>query len=344
VPVAVLGATGTVGQRFVALLADHPSFELVRLCASERTAGKPYGEVVRWALAEPLPARAARLVVEAPEPGSAPEPLVLSALDAAVAGPLETAFAEAGALVVTNASAHRMDPDVPLVVPEVNPEHLELVAERPAGRGAILANPNCSAIGLALALAPIERAYGLDRAHVATLQALSGAGLPGVPALAIADNVIPFIRGEEEKLEREPRKILGRLAGERIEEHPLVVSAQCTRVGISDGHTALVSFATRRSATREGLHDALASFRGEPQERRLPSAPARPIVVHEAEDAPQPRLHRELERGMAVSVGRLRPCPLLGWKMVVLSHNTLRGAAGGALLVAELAHARGLVR
>jgi aspartate-semialdehyde dehydrogenase len=344
-PVTVLGATGTVGQRFVALLAEHPWFELARVCASERSAGRSYGDVVRWSLAAPLPAAAARLPVEACEPdgrtrgalaGEGPW-LVLSGLDSTVAGPIETAFAEAGALVVTNASPHRMADDVPLVVPEVNPGHLELVHARiAAGRGAIVANPNCSTIGLVLALAPLDAAFGVRRVSVTTQQALSGAGLPGVPGLAIADNVIPYIAGEEEKLEREPARILGALVGERIEPHPLVVSAQCTRVAVTDGHLAHGSVELERAADAAALIEAWRSFRAEPQERRLPRAPEHPTLWLDAPDAPQPRLHRDLERGMAVSIGRLRPCPILGWRFTQLSHNTLRGAAGGALLVAEL--------
>jgi aspartate-semialdehyde dehydrogenase len=253
--------------------------------------------------------------------------------------------------VVTNAGSHRMDPGVPLVVPEVNPDHLDLVSDlvsdrpagRPPGRGAILANPNCSTIGLALALAPLDRAFGVERVLVVTMQAVSGAGLPGVPAMQAIDNVVPYIVREEEKVERETRKILGRLDGGRFVDHPVVVSAACNRVPVVDGHTACVSVALARPASVEEARRAMAGFTAEPQRRRLPTAPRRPVVVLDADDAPQPRLHRDLERGMAAVVGRLRPCPLLGLKFVTLSHNTLRGAAGGALLLAELAAARGLV-
>jgi len=341
VPVAILGATGTVGQRFVQLLDDHPWFRIVALCASERSAGRQYGEAVRWYLPGVVPESVRHLRLDTPRPDLDAR-LVFSALSTHAAGPIESAFAEAGHVVVTNASPHRMDADVPLIVPEVNASHLDLVSER-VGHGMILANPNCSTIGLALALKPLEDAFGLRCCHVTTLQALSGAGLPGVPASAIADNVLPYIAGEEEKLEREPKKILGRLEGNAIVEHGLVLSAQCTRVGVRDGHTELVSVELERDASASELIEAWTTFRAEPQELRLPSAPLRPTLYLEDEDAPQPRLHRDLERGMACSIGRLRPCPLLGWKFVTLSHNTLRGAAGGALLVAELARARGLL-
>ena len=347
-PVAVLGATGSVGQRFVSLLENHPWFTLAHVCASQRSAGRAYGAVVPWALPGPVPSGARELRVQPCEPeqlaagGAGAVRLVFSALDSAVAGPIESAFADAGHLVVTNASPHRMASDVPLIVPEVNPGHLDLLQGHGAG-GAILANPNCSTIGLALALKPLDDAFGVRRCHVSTLQALSGAGLPGVPASAIADNVLPFIRGEEDKLETEPRKILGRLENERFVEHAIELSAQCTRVAVSDGHTELVSVELERRATRDELIEVWNSFRAEPQEHRLPSAPERPTLYLDDEQAPQPSLHRDLEEGMACSIGRLRPCPLFDWKFVALSHNTLRGAAGGALLVAELAKARGLL-
>jgi aspartate-semialdehyde dehydrogenase len=346
IPVAVLGATGSVGQRFVALLADHPWFELRALTASERSAGRPYCDAVNWAQTTPLPPAFAGRVLERTEPEATEGcPIAFSALDSSIAGEAETAFARAGRLVVSNSRNHRMDPDVPLVVPEVNPDHLELVrpaAER-AGRGAILTNPNCSTIGLVMALKPLVEAFGVERLHVSTLQAVSGAGLPGVPSLSILDNAIPFISGEEEKLESEPLKILGSLGEGGIESARIAISAQCNRVPVSDGHTLCVSVGLARRAEARELREAWESFSAEPQQRGLPSAPRRPIHFLDDPDAPQPRLHRDLEGGMAVSVGRLRPCPLLDFRFVALVHNTLRGAAGGALLLGELALARGLV-
>ena len=363
IPVAVLGATGSVGQRFVSLLARHPWFEIAALTGSKRSAGRPYGEAVRWMQEEPLPSGAADLTVVTTEPGL-PAPLVFSALGGDIAGPLESEMAAADHLVVSNARSHRMDPDVPLVVPEVNPDHLELVhrQRRGEGRGAILTNPNCSTIGLVMALAPLAETFGVERVSVVTLQATSGAGIPGVPSMALLDNVIPFISGEEEKMEAETRKILGRLepgdqeaedARGHIEPAPVTVSAQATRVPVIDGHTLCVSVGLSRRPERNGERgreldvDALASafegFTGEPQRRRLPSAPRRPLWVTHRAEGPQPRLDRSRDGGMTVTVGRIRPCPLLDVRFVALVHNTLRGAAGGALLLAELAVDRGLL-
>ncbi len=342
IPVAVLGATGSVGQRFVRLLAEHPWFELAAVTASARSAGRSYGEVVNWVQDGEIPPAAAALEVRPTAPGL-DCPMVFSALDSGPAGPLETAFAEAGHLVVSNASSHRMDPDVPLVVPEVNPDHLELARRQRFGGGMILTNPNCSTIGLVLALKPLADAFGLRRVHVVTLQAVSGAGLPGVPGMQCIDNVIPFIAGEEEKLEHEPPKILGTLEEGGIRPASTVFGAQCTRVPVLDGHTECVSVALGRSPDLDEVRAVLADFSGEPQRLRLPSAPPRPIVVLQREDGPQPRLHRNAGDGMAVTVGRVRPCPILGLKLVVLSHNTVRGAAGGAVLLGELAVARGFL-
>ncbi len=339
IPVAVLGATGTVGQRMVALLARHPWFELRTLAASERSSGRPYAEAVRWSLPGSIPEGAAgRRLVPAGSPLA--EPLVFSALDSRVAGPIESACATAGALVVSNAASHRMDPGVPLVIPEVNPEHLDLLE---AGRGAILTNPNCSTIGLVLALKPLADAFGLRRVLVVTLQAVSGAGLPGIPAMEITGNVIPLIPGEEEKLAREPAKILGSLRDGRIDPAPLVVSAQCNRVPVLDGHTESVSVELAASPSMEELAAVWREFRGLPQTLDLPSAPAHPIHLSERPGGPQPRLDREREGGMAIVIGRIQSCPVLGYRFVLVSHNTLRGAAGGAILLGELAAARGLV-
>ncbi len=346
IPVAVLGATGSVGQRFVSLLAAHPWFDLVALTASPRSAGKPYAEAVQLLQATPLPERAAQLTLKLTEPAAVPAcPLVFSALDADVAGSAETAFAADGRVVVSNARNHRMDPDVPLLVPEVNPEHLALVGRQSFGRGAILTNPNCSTIGLALALKPLADAFGLERVQVVTLQAVSGAGIPGVPSFQLLDNLIPYIAREEEKIEQETQKILGHLpeGGSAVLPHGLKISAACNRVAVIDGHTLCVSVGLGQKASAEEVRAAWENFRGEPQRLGLPSAPARPIVYLDGPDVPQPRLHRDLGGGMTTSIGRLRPCPLFDFKFVALSHNTLRGAAGGALLVAELAVAHGQV-
>ncbi len=341
IPVAVLGATGTVGQRFVTLLADHPTFHLAALTASERSTGRRYADSVQWVQTNPLPAAARDLPVLPSEPAAvAGCPLVFSALDANAADTLEHEFADAGLLVVSNARSHRMDPDVPLLVPEVNPDHLALLDRQPYA-GGILTNPNCSTIGLVMTLKPLADAFGIARVHVVTMQAVSGAGLPGVASLRILDNVIPFIAGEEEKLEKETGKILGELGPEGIEHHPVAVSAQCNRVPVVDGHTLCVSVELERFAPADEVLAAWREFQGEPQRLGLPTAPRAPIHVCAEPDAPQPRLHRDLDRGMATTIGRLRPCPLFHYRYVALSHNTIRGAAGGALLVAELAVAKG---
>lgn len=343
-PVAVLGATGAVGQRLVALLEAHPWFELAYLGASERSAGRTYAEAARWLLDAPMPAAAAGMRVGPVDPagtgaatGGAPPSLVFSALDASVAREIEPAWSAAGALVVTNASAHRMRDEVPLVVPEVNAAQLGLLRRR-AGGGAIAANPNCSTIGLVMALKPLVDAFGLGACLVSTMQAASGAGYPGVPSLDLIDNVVPFIAGEEEKLEAEPRKILGALSpgADAVRELDLPVSASCHRVAVRDGHLMSVSVSLGRAVDREEIVAAWEGFRGPPSVRSLPSAPGRPLVYRPEPDRPQPRLDRGAEGGMGVSLGRLRPCPILGWKFEILSHNTVRGAAGGTLLLAEL--------
>lgn len=343
IPVAVLGATGSVGQRFIALLANHPWFEIAALTASERSAGRPYGEAVQWMQETPLPAHIAAMEVLPTQP-PLPCRLVFSALDTATAGAIEGPMADAGHFVVSNASSHRMDPDVPLMVPEVNPEHLDLVRHQTwENGGALVTNPNCSTIGLVLALKPLVDTFGLEQVHVVTMQALSGAGVPGVSSMAAIDNLVPYIGNEEDKLETEPAKILGRLEGDRIATSDLTLSAQCNRVAVLDGHTECVSVLLARRASRQEVSDAFSNFTSLPQELRLPSAPRQPIHVTTQADRPQPRLDRNRDGGMAVTVGRLRPCPLFDYKFVALSHNTLRGAAGGSILVAELAVVRGLV-
>lgn len=345
IPVGVLGATGAVGQRLLTLLADHPWFRPAFLAASERSAGRPYREAAAWGQSAPVPDNVAEIEVRTVDdvPPAAGLPLVYSALDASVAGPAELALARAGHLVVSNARSHRMDPTVPLLVPEVNPDHLGLLKAQGHDGGGIVTNPNCSTIGLTMALAPLHDRFGLDAVQVVTLQALSGAGLGGPGALTMADNVVPYIPGEEEKLEREPHKILGRLGDAGVAPAAFPVSAHCTRVPVTDGHLACVSVRLARSASLADVRSAWTEWRGEPQERQLPSAPRAPLRYIEDEAGPQPRLHRELDGGMAVSVGRLRPDSILDVRFVCLSHNTIRGAAGGALLCGELAAARGLV-
>ena len=343
VPVAVLGATGTVGQKFVRLLAEHPWFEIAALAASDQSAGRPYGEVVRWRESAPLPDRVAGMVVSRSVP-PLPARIAFSALDADVAQGIEQSFAKCGAWVVTNTRVHRMDPDVPLMVPEINAGHVELLERQRAARGwpgAILANPNCSTAGLVLALAPLHAAFGVEKVFVTTMQAVSGAGYPGVPSLDILGNVVPLIGGEEEKMERESRKILGTLAGGTVEPASFVVSAQCNRVATVDGHLEAVSVGLGRRTTPDEAIAALREFRAPARVRKLPSSPPAPVEVDLRPDRPQPRLDLERGGGMTVTVGRVRPCPLLDLRFVLLSHNRIRGAAGAGVQIAELVVAEG---
>jgi len=344
-PVAILGATGLVGQRLVQLLADHPWFEIRTLAASDQSVGKAYGEATQWHLATPMPAHVRSLIVQPCEPGMEAA-IVFSALPSDVAGEIEERFANQGYLVSSNASNHRMDADVPLVIPEVNPDHLALVSVQRArrqSRGAIVCNPNCSTIHLTLVLKPLVEQFGVRRVMVTTMQALSGAGYPGVASLAILDNVIPFIGGEEKKLETEPLKILGRIGENAVINADLRISAACNRVATWDGHLETVSVELETKANLDQVRRAMLQFIGEPQRLQLPTAPAHPIVVRDEPDRPQPRLDREVEKGMASVVGRLRECKVLDYKFVLLGHNTIRGAAGGALLNAELLMAKGMV-
>ena len=342
--VGILGATGTVGQRFLQLLDGHPRFAVTALAASDRSAGKRYAEACTWRLPGDMPRAVRALVVQAPEPPLDCD-LVFSSLPADVAGPLETRFAQAGHPVISNSSSHRMDETVPLLIPEVNPDHLALLETcRGTGRGFIVTNPNCSTVMIALALAPLAARFGVEAVVATTLQALSGAGYPGVAALDITDNVVPFIANEEEKIERETRKILGRLSGGRVAPAEFAVSAQCHRVNVVDGHMAAVRVQLGRAADPTELRDAFASFTGLPQELRLPSAPQQPIVVREEPDRPQPRLDRDAGRGMSVTVGRIARDAVLGHRFEVLGHNTIRGAAGAAILNAELLLAQGYVK
>ena len=333
-PVGILGATGSVGQKFVELLSQHPWFELAALAASDRSAGQAYREAVNWFQSAPLPPQVRSMPIRHCRP-DLPCKIVFSALDSGVAGEIEDEFAKAGYIVFSNSRNHRMDPDVPLLVPEVNAGHLMLM-DRQKRSGRIVTNPNCSTIGLVMALKPLDEAFGVADVHVVTLQALSGAGYPGVASLDIHDNVIPFIAGEEEKLETEPLKILGALAADGVKFHDMKISAHCNRVAVQDGHTECVSVKLKKRATPDEIIRAWTSFSGEPQRLGLPTAPEKPIHYFEDPRYPQPKLHRGIDRGMAVSIGRLRECPLLDYKFVLLSHNTIRGAAGGAILNAEL--------
>jgi aspartate-semialdehyde dehydrogenase len=343
IQVGILGATGMVGQRFVQLLLNHPWFEICALAASERSTGMTYGEACHWVVSGDLPAVAKEMIVQECQPDLACR-LVFSALPAEVAGPIEEEFAAAGYAVSSNARNHRFDPDVPLLVPEVNPDHLALIEtqrRRRGWKGFIVTNPNCCAAPLVLALKPLWDRFGITTLNVVTMQALSGAGYPGVPSLDILDNVIPYIGGEEGKVETEPLKMLGRLEGEAVKEAEMTISAQCHRVATREGHLEAVSVKLGQEAGREDVVEALRDFRGPLQVLGLPSAPQHPIVVREENDRPQPRLDRDEGQGMSVVVGRVRKCPVLDYKFVLLGHNTIRGAAGAAVLNAELLKARG---
>lgn len=338
--VGVLGATGMVGQQFISRLAGHPWFEVTWLAASERSEGKRYDSAAPWRLPTPPPDAVRSMIMDACVPGRGPR-VVFSALDASVAGDVETAFAQAGHIVLSNARNHRMDPLVPLLIPEVNPDHLSLLTEQRRTRGwsgAIVTNPNCSTVVLAMAMAPL-RQFGLTRAFVSTMQAVSGAGYPGVPSLDILGNVVPFIGGEEDKVETEPRKILGSDGGRQL--HPVLISAHTNRVPVIDGHTMTVSIELAMKPSVEDVTEAFRAFAGRPQELRLPTAPVPAIVVHAETNRPQPRLDADLGGGMAVSVGRVRTCPLFTHRFVTLGHNTVRGAAGASILNAELMQADG---
>ena len=342
IDVGVLGATGMVGQQFVTRLARHPWFNLTWLAASERSEGKNYKTVAPWRLSTPIPDASAGRIVEACTPGRGPK-VVFSGLDASVAGEIEGAFAAAGHIVVSNARNYRMDPLVPLLIPEVNAEHLDMLSEQRRQKGwtgAIVTNPNCSTIVLALALAPL-RAFDIRAVVVSTMQAVSGAGYPGVPSLDILGNVVPFIGGEEEKMESETLKILGTDCGRA--PHPAVISAHTNRVPVLDGHTMTVSVDLGLKPTPADVVQALREFTGRPQELGLPTAPEPAIVVMEEPNRPQPRLDADLGCGMAVSVGRVRACPVLHTRFVALGHNTVRGAAGAAILNAELMRAQGIL-
>ncbi|MBI3653307.1 MAG: aspartate-semialdehyde dehydrogenase [Acidobacteria bacterium] len=343
IPVGILGATGAVGQRFVQLLEHHPWFETTELAASDRSAGKAYQDATNWRQYTPIPDSLQTQVVKPCEPNLDCK-IVFSGLDSSVAGEVEEAFAQAGYIVLSNSKNHRMDEDVPLLVPEINPEHLGLLKTQRQRRnwaGAIVTNPNCSTIGLVMALAPLHRAFGVKRVIVSTMQALSGAGYPGLSAIDMLGNVIPYIGGEEDKVETEPLKIMGAWQHDAIQFADCKISAHTNRVFVEDGHLETVSLELEKKATPEEVADVLANFSALPQELKLPTAPIPPIIVTAERDRPQPRFDRDAGKGMSAVVGRIRPCPVFDIRLVVLSHNTIRGAAGAAILNAEIMKAQG---
>jgi aspartate-semialdehyde dehydrogenase len=343
IEVGILGATGMVGQHFIKFLQGHPWFDLKWLGASDRSAGKKYRDAMTWHLGV-VPDAVADIVVDECRPDHAPR-LVFSAMDASVATEIERAFAQAGHVVVSNSRNHRMERDVPLLVPEINPDHLKLVPGQQQARGwkgQIVTNPNCSTVALTMGLAPLKQ-FGIHKIVATTLQAISGAGYPGVASMDIVGNVIPFIGGEEEKMEQETQKILGEFRGDHVEPLAAAVSAHCNRVPVVDGHTVTVSVALSAKPALADLRQAFDVFTAVPQQRKLPSAPSRPVIYMEGQNRPQPRKDAERERGMAAFVGRLRACPVLDYKFVVLSHNTVRGAAGAAVLNAELMCSEGML-
>ena len=342
--IGILGATGMVGQRYIQLLENHPWFEVAWLAASDRSSGKPYGEATKWRLDTPLPERIEKMVISPADPSVAasegqPAPkIVFASVDAAFASELEPKFAAAGCAVVSNSSAFRMAPNVPLVLPEVNADHLRLIEEqswRKESGGYIVTNSNCTVMGPVLALKPIQDRFGIEQIFATSMQAVSGAGYPGVASMDILDTVVPYIGNEEEKMEEELLKLLGTLDGHTVKPLQARMSASCNRVAVVDGHTVCVSIKLAKPATREEILAAWAEFRPLAGQQ-LPTAPDQPVQWASQPDRPQPRLDRNRGNGMAVTVGRLRPCGLLDWKFVVLSHNTIRGAAGATILNAEL--------
>lgn len=343
IPVGILGATGIVGQRFIQLLEHHPWFEVAWLAASDRSEGREYAEAAKWRLRTAIPARVAKMRVSAATPDGAPK-VIFAALDASIAAELEPRFADAGCAVISNSSALRMAKDVPLVIPEVNPDHIKLIecqSWRRKSGGFVVTNSNCSAMGLVLALAPLHKRFELEIVMAVTMQAVSGAGYPGVASLDILGNVIPYIAKEEEKMEEETRKLLGTVNGAGFVLAPFKMSAQCNRVAVEDGHTESISVKFKKKAQAEEILDAWAEFSGIPQEKKFPMAPEVPVRYLDSNDRPQPRFDVDFGKGMTATVGRLRPCSVLDWKFTVLSHNVIRGAAGAALLNAELLKSEG---
>ena len=339
--IGVLGATGTVGQRFIELLENHPWFEITELGASERSAGKTYKEATtgKWKMDIDIPERIAKMTVKECKAKEFDCELVFGALDSSVAGPIEEEFAKAGFVVCSNSRNHRFDPDVPLLIPEINPEHLKLL-ELQKWKGKLITNPNCTSMGPCLVMKALNDAFGVEKSIIVSMQALSGAGYPGVSSMDIIDNILPFIKGEEPKVETEPLKILGKFNGKEIENASIAISAQCNRVPVRDSHLCSISIGLKKKASVQEVISAMENFKGLPQELKLPTAPAQPIIVRKEEDRPQPIMDRNAGKGMSAVVGRVRECPVLGIKFDVLSHNTVRGAAGAAILNAELMKAK----
>lgn len=345
IAVGVLGATGMVGQHFVRFLQNHPWFDLTWVGASDRSAGRKYKDATTWRLEGAMPEDIADLTVHNCEPGDGAPALMFSAMDASVATDIERAFAAAGSIVVSNSRNHRMESDVPLLVPEINHAHLAILPKQRASRGwkgCIVTNPNCSTIVMTLGLAPLKP-FGIRRVVATTLQAVSGAGYPGVASMDIAGNVIPFIGGEEPKMESETQKIMGELADGGFSPHPAKVSAHCNRVAVVDGHMVCISVELEQKPGLDAIRQAFDSYTSKPQELSLPSAPPRPVIYMEQPDRPQPRRDVERENGMAIFVGRLRECPVFDYKFIACGHNTVRGAAGAAVLNAEMMLAQGLL-
>ncbi len=345
IPVGVLGATGAVGQRFVQLLADHPWFQIAALAASDRSVGRPYADACHWLLPTPMPEPVREMVVQETSPGLDCR-VIFASLPGHLAGPVEQAFAAAGYAVCSNASAHRMAADVPLLIPEINPSHtalIEVQRQQRGWKGLIVASANCSTTAMVLPLKPLHEQFGIWRLFAVTMQAISGAGYPGVASLDILGNVIPYIGGEEEKMETESRKLLGELQGNEVLWADFQVSAQCNRVPVRDGHTVCVSVELERKPAIQEVIAALQTFAPPPQAANLPTTPVRPIIVMDEPDRPQPARDRDLEQGMASVVGRVRPCSLLDYRMVILGHNTVRGAAGGSIHNAELLVQQGYI-
>lgn len=333
IAVAVLGATGTVGQKFISLLVDHPFFEVKELVASPRSAGNPYKDVCSWKQDIFIPTNLQQMIVKSTD-DTLESPILFSGMDSSVAGPIEENYAHAGHIVISNSKNHRMDSDVPLIIPEINPDHFELVQKQPY-KGGIITNSNCSTMFLTMALAPLYKTIGIEAVAVTTLQAITGAGYPGVPSMDILGNVVPYIGGEEDKMETEPQKILGKLEGNAVIPATINISAHCNRVPVFDGHLETLSIKFKRKTSVEEVKGLMDSFRGVPQDLKLPFAPEKPILVMEEPDRPQPARDVWKNKGMSTCVGRIRECPVMDIKMVILGHNTVRGAAGAAILNAE---------
>jgi len=342
IPVAVLGATGTVGQKFITLLEGHSWFTVEEVVASSRSAGKQYKEACNWKQPTPIPKEIAEKIVKTTDE-KLNSPLLFSGLDSSVAGPAEEKYANDGHFIISNSKNHRMDADVPLVIPELNADHFDIISKQPY-KGGIVTNSNCSTMFLAMVLGPLHQAFGVSEVQVSTMQAISGAGYPGVPSMDILGNIVPYISGEEEKLEIEPQKILGSYKDGTITPAKMKISAQCARVPVFDGHTETLSIKFHKKPTPEQVKKVLADFTGEAQKLGLPSAPSRPIVVHEEPNRPQPFLDAWLEKGMVASVGRVRECSVLDIKMVIMGHNTVRGAAGAAILNGEALVKKGYIK